>query len=58
MVRKNYVEEIFRKSLKPAKHGGINPYGGYGLADEEWDYLENLIENYDYSKVNEEVYEH
>lgn len=58
MVRKEFVEKIFREALKPPKHGGINPFGGYDLTDEEWDYLEEIVKNYDYSQETTPIYEH
>ena len=58
MVRKEFVEKNFRESLKPPKHGGINMFGGYDLTDEEWDYLEEIANNHDFSKETTPVCEH
>lgn len=58
MVRKELVEKIFSESLKPPKHGGQNPFGGFDLTDDEWDYLDEIADNYDYSKETTPIYEH
>lgn len=58
MVRKDYVESIFNDSIKLPPEGGVNPFFGKGLTPEEHDYLDKLIEEYDWSKDKTEAYEH
>lgn len=58
MVRKEYVQKIFDDAINLPAEGSVNPYSGKGLTPQEHDYLEKLIEEYDWSKVKTEIYEH
>lgn len=58
MIRKDYVKNILEDSIKNPPQGGVNQFFGKGLTPEEHDYLDKLIENYDWTKDKSEPYEH